>query len=410
MIDFLSECVGDGLAYDIAYEVQENEFFGAKSPVIGFRMPDYQRFDVSKVSNKLLGFMFSAMCEKTGGRWDIPDTLGLHLVSEMPDKPERVYVCRNYVTSVTCKKAAGDSSKMDFLFNGYKSVQIEEYGNIVRSGIDGTFENSTFDSNLRDIFMNLPDHLRFEMMRELPLFKDLPVHDFLFDDMLESLEALGRDELYPVPDVIEGMLYRLWDGRERNEVLSKLPSFSRHTGVSVAVRLTSSEAIEFAKTALDTDDHVVDLSEEVRLSIENGCSPEEALREWDIELPHKWEPKVLDVTFNDELMLSFQRQEIGLADVWKLAYCDREELDRCNKFLGFDSLEQLKLVNIGGADYAGSYNLLQNLHSLVLSEKNQELIDNYIARSEKSLARRIYQSFLDVGKVGRKSKEHVKSI
>ena len=47
---------------------------------------------------------------------------------------------------------------------------------------------------------------------------------------------------------------------------------------------------------------------------------------------------------------------------------------------------------------------------LVLSEKNHELIDNYIVRSEKSLARRVYESFLDVGKVGRKSKEQVKSI
>jgi len=64
-----------------------------------------------------------------------------------------------------------------------------------------------------------------------------------------------------------------------------LPVLEKEVERLESMFITEDEAIEIASHARLADDGETDLSEEVRMEIRQGASPEEALKEWDVEVP-----------------------------------------------------------------------------------------------------------------------------
>lgn len=132
--------------------------------------------------------------------------------------------------------------------------------------------------------------------------------------------------------------------------------------------LTRMEAIEAASHAETADGGVADLSEEVRFEIdENGCTPEEALYEWDVDIPKPSDRLVLH--YDGDRMMEFDIRDDG---PWSARNVDDALVDFFQERTGVDLRREFGF----GRDYAGTEGkkvMDVSIHALT-SPQNREMI------------------------------------
>lgn len=223
------------------------------------------------------------------------------------------------------------------------------------------------------------------------------VLDFVNDNFTEVVHEMEESqdsshELLLVPFDIEkervGILAGLYGSSEAYQNISEnMMGFDLEYIPSKVLPLTAVDALEAARNAVLEDGGETDLSGEVQMEMDKGASPEEALREWDIDLPVKQVPERFNVCFDGDVMMSFmpgkKRPE---ADLWTLAYENQELLSFAYKKSGINVRKELGLGGEGVREISG-WKLMDSLEKVLCSSVNLK----YVSDARERTIRKIRQ-------------------
>ena len=279
---------------------------------------------------------------------------------------------------------------------GFIPVVPPEVGELALPGFDVVSFGPEPDSFL--VRRNMPASSEFDTgVEEDPYVKmkvgELPNSEFLENvlGVLNSTLCYWEEESMKVEDgqmnvrtATDAESVRSWLDNVRGKLYGtasydKLSGFMQGFDVTferfLKKELTEEDALEIARHAVTADGGETDLSEEVQ-HVLGDMSPEEALREWDVEIPDSYCDDILRLSYDGDVMMEFTVKPDNLWPVrdvdWDLVnyFTEKTGVSLDRKF-GF------------GADYPGTEGsvVMDVCGESLLSPENRRCVADAVRRA-----------------------------
>ncbi len=253
--------------------------------------------------------------------------------------------------------------------------------------------NLVLDNN---IIANRPDRMTVKLSE----IKDVQTLEFLMDrvernlttrNKMESVSesknkasgpSEGTDRGLGIEKEREGLLRSVYGSSEAYQNISEfMKGFDFSYKPGSPRELTAKDAVEVAshaKTIIGTE---ADLSAEVQDLLERGFFPENALKEWDIDVPTLMSPDMITMYFDNEPFAQYERLD-SKNDSMTLTMFNSEVVNYMKESLGRD----FPLVLLG--DQMKTNEVLSTCKELLTCPKNLEMVSEAKKTTERKARQR----------------------
>lgn len=276
-------------------------------------------------------------------------------------------------------------------FYAFSQMAIDSVGpepdriNLVRDGIHLDDRPDRVSVRLSEI----TDSLSLEILSGYikSNFEDLARRSMLQSRVVSQGQESGSSSL-DVEGWREMLLEQLYGSSAAYQNISEfMNGFDVQFIPGTSQSLSPETALEVAKHAQTYDGGETDLSGEVVAELEAGVSPEQALREWDIDYSNVREPDRLKLMYDGDPMMEFS---ISSSEPWSVRNVDLDLVDYFKEKTGVNLKREFGLEG----DFVGvdGKKVLDICHLALVSPQNKEAIHD----AERKCTRRLRQrSMLD---------------